>query len=98
MKKINSIDYGGKFIGIGAVFLIALPAVLSFLMNGPHAAVLRVIRLAFITIGGMIEIGFFVLLGIELHQDRIIAEYYEKNPASLKTPQQILDERRRRII
>ena len=96
MKKINSIDYGGKVIGIGAVFLIVIPAALHFINKALGSSVIDVILYACIGIGIAIEAGFFILLLTELRQDRIINRYYQDNPASLKTPQQILDERRTR--
>lgn len=94
MKKINSIDYGGKVIGIGLIFLIAFPAALYFLDNVTDVSINRVIMHVSVGIGIAIEVAFFVRLSIELHQDKIINRFYQANPASEKTPQQILDERR----
>lgn len=94
MKKINSIDYGGKVIGIGLVFLALIPALLYVLNRLFASPVVQTLLYISLVIGAMIEAGFGFVLLIELRQDRIIGKYYMNNPESVKTPQQILDERR----
>lgn len=92
MKKINSINYGGKVIGIGLLFLVIIPVALFLLNVILKLHVIQVIQIISIVIGLMIEVAFFIHLGIELRQDRIINNYYCNNPSSNMTPQQILDE------
>lgn len=92
MKKINSIDYGGRIIGIGSVFLFAIPVALHYLNIMLCSKAISIISCTSVIIGALIEIGFFILLFIELWQDRIIDSYYQNNPLSLITPQQVLDE------
>ncbi len=95
MKKINSIDYGGKVIGIGLVFLIVIPVLLYILNLYLNSYVIRVVLFVSMGIGFIMEAGYSCLLTIELRQDRLINEYYKENPTSTKTPQQILDETKR---
>ncbi len=94
MKKINSIDYGGKVIGIGLVFLALIPVVLYALNSFLGSPLVHTLMIISLIIGAVIEVGFGCVLLIELRQDRIISKHYESNPESVKTPQQILDERR----
>lgn len=91
MKKINSINYGGKVIGIGLIFVLIIPVVLFFLNLIVKSHVIQVIQIISIVIGLLIEVAFFIHLAIELKQDRIINKYYCNNPSSNMTPQQILD-------
>lgn len=98
MKKINSIDYGGKVIGTGLVFLVAIPAMLYVLNCFLHSPVIQTLMTVSLMIGAIIEAGFGCVLLIELRQDRIIRQYYEANPSSKRTPQQILDSRRRKLM
>ena len=95
MKKINSIDYGGKVIGIGLVFLIVIPVLLYILNLYLNSYVIQVVLFVSMGIGFIMEAGYSCLLTIELRQDRLINEYYKENPTSTKTPQQILDETKR---
>ena len=95
MKKINSIDYGGKVIGIGLVFLIVIPVLLYVLNLYLNSYVIQVVLFVSMGIGFIMEAGYSCLLTIELRQDRLINEYYKENPTSTKTPQQILDETKR---
>lgn len=73
MKKINSIDYGGKVIGIGLLFLIVFTTVFNLL----NLTILSKISVA---IGTLILIGFFLYVQLELHQDKKIAAYYKEHP------------------
>ena len=63
----------------------------NHLVNSELITIIAVISLV---IGILIEIGFGVYLTIELHQDRIINDYYSKHPSSTKMPQEILNDRR----
>ena len=92
MKKINTIDYGGKVILIGLAFLVALPLALGLVNYFLHALVVTVILSISAGIGLAIEVCFGFVLSFELWQDRKINQYYLNNPSSLKTPQQILDD------
>ncbi|MDD2648397.1 MAG: hypothetical protein PHI27_12330 [Eubacteriales bacterium] len=94
MKKINSIDYGAKAIGIGAVFLIGIPILLTVCNKIVNSPVFQTIRIISLISGAVILAGFGLLLLTELRQDRLINKYYEKNPLADKTPQEILDEHR----
>lgn len=92
MKKINSINYGGKVIGIGLIFLLLIPSTLYFLNLIVNCQLVQVIQIISAGIGMTIEVSFFIHLVIELRQDRIINQYYCNNPSSNVNPQQILDE------
>lgn len=94
MKKINSINYGGKIIAIGLIFLLLIPIVLYFLNVLLHTHVIQVIQMISIGIGIIIEAAFVIHLAVELRQDCIINKYYSRNPSSEVTPQQILDKYR----
>ena len=94
MKKINTIDYGGKVILIGLVFLAAMPLALSLLNHFLHALVITIIISISMGIGLAIEVCFGCVLALELWQDRKINQYYQNHPSSLKTPQQIIDDSR----
>lgn len=96
MKKINSIHYGPRVIGIGAVFLAVIPAAVCLLNRVLGGAVPDAIMYVSVGIGALMMIAFFCLLAIELRQDRIIERYYQANPSGAKEPQQILDERRKK--
>lgn len=93
MKKLNTIDYGGKIIGIGLLFLAAIPAVLYALNRFFNARAIQILLFVSLGIGVMIEAGFGCVLLLEWHQDRVINDYYATHPESAKTPQQILDQR-----
>lgn len=91
MKKINTIDYGGKVILIGLVFLAALPIALKVLNYFVNSHVVKIVMYISIGVGIGIEAYFGCVLALELWQDRKINDFYENDPSSLKTPQQILD-------
>ncbi len=93
MKKINSIDYGGKVIGIGVIFGLVIPVVLFFVREYIYdTKIIQILQYLMVGIGLLIEAIFFIHLGMELRQDRIIENFYSENPDSRKTPQQILDD------
>lgn len=79
MKKINSINYGGKIISVGLIIMFVIPGMLMLIntiLN--YDAILLISRLLFI-IGAFILICFTVHLFIELHQDKKIDKYYSKH-------------------
>ena len=79
MKKINSIDYGGKVISIGLVIMFLIPGMLmliNIILN--YEAIRLISRLLFI-LGAFILICFTVHLFIELYQDNKINKYYSKH-------------------
>lgn len=79
MKKINSINYGGKIISVGLIIMFVIPGLLMLvntILN--YDAVLLISNLLFI-IGAFILIFFTVHLFIELHQDKKIDKYYSKH-------------------
>ena len=79
MKKINSINYGGKIIGIGLIIMFVIPGLLIFIHTIlKHKAILLLSRLLFI-IGAVILVCFTVHLLIELYQDKKIDKYYSKH-------------------
>ena len=78
MKKINSINYGGKIISVGLIIMFVIPGMLMLIntiLN--YDAILLISRLLFI-IGAFILICFTVHLFIELYQDKKIDKYYSK--------------------
>lgn len=79
MKKINSINYGGKIISVSLIIMFVIPGMLM-LINAVlnYDAILLISRLSFI-IGVFILICFTVHLFIELHQDKKIDKYYSKH-------------------
>ncbi len=79
MKKINSINYGGKIITIGLIFMFVIPGMLMFINTMlKYDAILLILKLSF-TIGAFILICFTVHLFIELYQDKKIDKYYSKH-------------------
>lgn len=95
MKKINSIDYGAKVIGIGLIFLAVIPIVFYIVNCFLSLSAIRIVIFISMGIGAVIEIGFGCHLAIELRQDKLIDRYYSEHPSSTKTPQEILNERNR---
>ncbi len=79
MKKINSINYGGKIISIGLIIMFVVPGMLMLINTIlDYDAIWLILRLLFI-IGALILICFIVHLFIELHQDKKIDKYYSKH-------------------
>ena len=71
MKKINSIHYGGIWIGAGLVIGGLIPLIV-FLVSG-------IIVWWLIAAGGIILAAFFVLFAIEMRQDFGKVPYYQKH-------------------
>lgn len=79
MKKINSINYGGKIIGVGFMIMFVIPGMLMLINTILNSDVILVLsRLSFL-IGAVILICFTVHLLIELRQDKKIDKYYSKH-------------------
>ncbi len=91
MKKINTINYGGKVILVGFVFLALLPVILNILNRFLNSSIIKIVMYVSICVGIVMEACFGCILYLEFKQDRKISRFYENNPSSLKTPQQILD-------
>ncbi len=79
MKKINSINYGGKVIGIGCIFAIGIPAVLLIINQIVQLRLILMLAIGSAVIGGSILVGFFIHLAIELRQDKKIDAYYSRH-------------------
>ena len=76
MKKVNSIGYGHKIIGLVALFLVCIPLclyVLDFIFYARLYSVLIYISLA---IGFLMSLFCVGLLSIEFYQDRNINRKY----------------------
>ncbi len=79
MKKINSINYGGKVIGVGLIIMFVIPGMLMLINTIlKHEAIWLISRVSFI-IGAFILICFTMHLFIELYQDKKIEKYYSKH-------------------
>ena len=79
MKKINSIGYADKIIGLAILFLVAIPILLylvNLLLNMPILVILMKVSLSY---GGLILIFLTVLLMIEFHQDKKLNKHFEDN-------------------
>lgn len=79
MKKINSINYGHKIISSALICLIVVPAICYFLWSITMQEQFQLFATASLVLGFTILLFLFVLLKIELYQDKKIAEYYKAN-------------------
>lgn len=79
VKKINSIDYGGKVIGIGCVFALGIPTILLIINQVVTLKLISILAIGSAVIGGIILVGFFIHLAIELRQDKKIDAYYSRH-------------------
>ena len=79
MKKINSIDYGGKVIGIGLVTGLLGPGILLLVNRYLQNRSIPVLAIALAAVGALIIIGFLIHLCVELKQDRKINRYYSEH-------------------
>ncbi len=79
MKKINSINYGHKIISGAAICLIAIPAICCFLWSFTKQAQFQLFAKISLILGFMILLYLFVLLKIELFQDKKLEEYFKVN-------------------
>ncbi|MBR3771660.1 MAG: hypothetical protein IKL07_05270 [Clostridium sp.] len=77
MKKINSIGYGGKVIGVGLLFAVVAPIALTILPI--PSAQINFLRKGSVIIGGVILGLFTIWLMIEFYQDRKMNGYFLSN-------------------
>jgi len=71
MKKINTINYGGKLISAGLVVGLVLPLIIRLLFH--------VFLWQFCIAGGIIIVIFTVIFSVEMHQDFGKVPYYKKH-------------------
>ena len=83
--KINSIDYGGKVIGIGLIFMLLIPGLLLLFYKILVYEFLNIIAKVSFVIGLLVLLSFSCLLMIELRQDKKIDQYYSKH-RNVKVP------------
>lgn len=76
MKKINSINYGGKVLGLGCFLAFVIPAAGWLGTLAWNSKFLHFVSIISGMIGIVILVLFFIHLMIELHQDRKIDRYY----------------------
>jgi len=79
MKKINSIDYGGKVIGIGLVFGLLIPGILALVNRYLENRGLTMLAIILTTVGTLILSGFLIHLCVEIKQDKKINQYYSEH-------------------
>ena len=77
--KINSIDYGGKVIGIGLIFMLLIPRLFLLFYKILVYEFLNIIAKVSFVIGLLILISFACLLMVELRQDKKLDQYYCKH-------------------
>lgn len=77
MKKINSIGYGGRVIGVGTVLLAVVPLALKIASYLTGRLVFPLLSKISFGCGAVILVGFAILLAIELHQDKRLNNYYQ---------------------
>ncbi|SEK64890.1 hypothetical protein [Ruminococcus albus] len=69
IPKINSLDFGAKWIAVSLVIGLLLPAVIRIITG--------VFCWGLCIIGGIILLGFIIVFSIEMHQDFGKTPYYE---------------------
>lgn len=79
MKKINSINYGGKIISIGLIIMLVIPGLLMLINIILNDDTILLISKMLFWVGAFILICFTVHLFIELYQDKKIDKYYSKH-------------------
>lgn len=79
MKKINSIGYGGKVIGIGLLNVLVMPGILAGVNRWFDCHYISFVANVLLVVGSSILICFFLLLIIELRQDKKIDQYYSQH-------------------
>ena len=76
MKKINSINYGGKVIGIALMCMLIVPAILQGINTIFECYYIFVIAKLLFVIGTGMLLCFGGILIIEFRQDKKIDTYY----------------------
>lgn len=79
MKKINSIDYGHKIVCSAAIFLLILPAICCILRTITKLSTFLLLAKVSLVLGLLILLFLFILLKLELYQDKKIAAYFKAN-------------------
>jgi len=79
MKKINSIGYAHRIIGLAVVFLFLIPLLLYLSNSLLHLPILVMLIKWSLGFGGVIIIFLIVLLVIEFRQDKKMSKYFEDN-------------------
>ncbi len=82
MKKINSIGYGHKIVRSAVICLIIIPSISYFLWKMTNQIQFQLVTKASLILGVIILLFLFVLLKIELYQDKKMDEYYWANSQS----------------
>ncbi|MGN0367675.1 MAG: hypothetical protein ACI4EK_02750 [Wujia sp.] len=70
IPKINTIDYGGKWIGLGLIFAVVIPGIIWVIFH--------VFLWWICVIGIVIFVAFLVWFCIEMWQDNSNIPYYER--------------------
>lgn len=70
LPKINSINYGGKWIGIGLLLAVVIPGIIWFLFH--------MFLWWICAIGAVILAAFLIVFLIEMWQDNSKIPYYER--------------------
>lgn len=70
MKKINSIGYAHKIIGLAGLFLTIIPFCFYILHLIFHAVAFLIFMYISLAIGLLVLLFFIGLLGVEFHQDK----------------------------
>nr|WP_302598150.1 hypothetical protein [uncultured Cellulosilyticum sp.] len=84
MKKINSINVSGKVIGMISIFLVFLPLIFYCLRFIGLEAIGEILMKGSCTIGIIMLIGAWIVLMIELRQDKVLDQYYTSYSLMLK--------------
>ena len=71
IHKINSIHFGGKWIGLGLLISGIIPLSIWLLFH--------IFLWELCVIGGVILVGFFIVFAVEMHQDFAKVPYYERH-------------------
>lgn len=79
IKKINSIHYGGKVIGMGLTMMLLIPGILLWLNTFCECRITVILAKILFVIGGLLLGGFACLLFVELRQDNEIDKFFAKH-------------------
>lgn len=79
MRKINSIGYGHKIINSAAILLIVVPAVCYLLSAVTKQLQFHLLAKISVALGFLVLLFLFVLLKVELFQDKKINECFKAN-------------------
>ncbi len=82
MKKINSIGYGHKILWGAAICLIFVPVIDCFIWFMTKQVQFQLLAKLSLVLGFIALLFLFVLLKIELYQDKKLDEYHKANSKS----------------